>query len=115
MNNNNGREKLAWPQELWDRIDQAVHQETMRTEVASKFLPLYGPVGPALTVPSDTVEANGSSLGVDESATTSIVELLVEFALTPQQVEREMELKTATTLATRAANLLSRGKDVVLQ
>jgi uncharacterized linocin/CFP29 family protein len=115
MNNNNGREKLNWPEELWDRIDQAVHHETTRTEVASKFLPLYGPVGPALTVPSDTVETNGSSLGVDESATTSIVELLVEFALTPQQVDREMELKTATTLATRATNLLSRGKDVVLQ
>jgi len=36
---NNGRDKVHWSKEVWDRIDMAVHQETMRTKVASKFLP----------------------------------------------------------------------------
>jgi uncharacterized linocin/CFP29 family protein len=118
MNNNNGRELLDWSQEVWDRLDKQVHGESLRTEVASKFLPPVGPLGPITTVQSDTVEVNGgalgSGLGVDETAVTPLAELSVEFTLTSQQVEREAEWMTAGTLATRATNLLSQGKDVAL-
>ena len=111
---NLGREKLAWSQEIWNRIDQAVHDECERTKVAAKFIPLYGPVSPAqLTIPSDTI-ATAAPLSVEETATADIVELLVEFTMTQQQVEREEELMTAVTLATRAANLLSQGEDVLI-
>lgn len=111
----NGREKLTWGQDIWNRIDQAVHNECQRTKVASKFIPLYGPVSPGtLTMPSDTIGTNGKPLNVNEAATVSIIELQVEFTLTPQQVEREQELMTAVTLATRAANLLSQAEDIVL-
>lgn len=137
---NLGRDKLPWSQEIWDRIDQAVHEECKRTKIARKFLPLYGPVAPGeLTVPSDTivvdvVDAAGNrrtlaaqdapvpipseplsrTLIVEEARTTALVELLVEFTLTAQQVAREAELMTAVTLATRAANFLSQAEDVVL-
>jgi uncharacterized linocin/CFP29 family protein len=43
-----------------------------------------------------------------------LIELWVEFTLTPQQVDREEELMTAVTLATRAANLVSQAEDVAL-
>ncbi len=37
---NNGRDKVHWSKEVWDRIDLAVHQEAIRTKVAAKCLVL---------------------------------------------------------------------------
>jgi uncharacterized linocin/CFP29 family protein len=53
-------------------------------------------------------------LSVDETATTPLVEILADFKLTAQQVDREEELMTAVTLATRAANLLAQAEDVLI-
>jgi uncharacterized linocin/CFP29 family protein len=112
---NLGRDKLPWSQEIWNRIDQAVHAECQRTKIARKFLPLYGPVSSCeLTMPSDIVLRDGQTLAVDEAATVPLIELQVEFTLTSQQVECEAELMTAVTLATHAANLLAQAEDVVL-
>jgi uncharacterized linocin/CFP29 family protein len=114
-NMNLGREKLPWSQEIWNRIDQAVHDECQRTKIARRFLPMYGPVSPGeLIVNSDTVVREGQTLTVNEAATIPLIELLVEFTLTLQQVDREAELTTAVTLATRAANLLAQAEDVVI-
>jgi len=44
----------------------------------------------------------------------SLVELSVEFALTKQQYEDEERLGTASTLATRAANLLAQAEDLLI-
>ncbi|MBK1706057.1 encapsulin [Halochromatium glycolicum] len=108
----NGRDKLPWGDE-WTHIDQAVHDEADRIKIAAKFLPPYGPLPEALTVPSDTV-VPGGVLSVDEGATTPLVETWVEFTLTPQQVEREAEQMTAKTLAERATNLLCQAQDLLL-
>lgn len=110
------RKELPWNDETWNRIDRAVHDECKRTKIASKFLPLYGSVEAGqLTVPSDTViVGENKKLSVDEADTNRLVELVVEFALTRQQLEREAELGTAVTLATRAANLLSQAEDVII-
>jgi uncharacterized linocin/CFP29 family protein len=114
-NMNLGREKLPWSQEIWNRIDQAVHDECERTKIARKFIPLYGPVAPGeLIVIADTVVRDAQTLTVNESATIALVELQVEFTLTPQQVHREGELMTAVTLATRSANLLAQAEDVII-
>jgi uncharacterized linocin/CFP29 family protein len=125
---NNGRDKVHWSKEVWDRIDIAVHQEAMRTEVAS-FLPILPMHPKTMTVPADLVivpggadnrDNNTETLTVDEGATTRLIEIWVEFALTPQQVEHETgdpgELghSTAVTLATRAANILSQAKDLLI-
>ena len=115
-NMNFGREKLPWSQELWNRIDETVHTECKRTKVARKFLRLYGPIdGGQTTIHSDTVAIDGQqSLNVDETATTPLVEIVADFKLTAQQVDREEELMTAVTLAGRAANLISQGADVLI-
>jgi uncharacterized linocin/CFP29 family protein len=113
---NLGREKLPWSKDIWDRIDQAVHDECLRTKIARKFIPLYGPVSPGvLTVPSDSIRRDGkTTLLVNEGDTTPLVEILVEFTLTSAQVDREAELMTAVTLATRAANHLAQAEDILI-
>jgi uncharacterized linocin/CFP29 family protein len=55
---NLGRDKLSWAQELWDRVDAAVHDEMKRTLIARRFIPVV-PVAPdALTVAADTINVN---------------------------------------------------------
>ncbi len=107
-----GRERLDWGADIWKRIDDAVHDEFQRTSVAAKFIPLYGPVGDALTVPADKIDSE--TMTVNEVAVTALLELSVEFRLTRQQAAGEAQLSTALTLATRAANLLSLGEDVAI-
>jgi uncharacterized linocin/CFP29 family protein len=122
MNRNLGREELtAWSQDVWDGLDRAVHDEMQRICIARRFLPLV-PLDDALTVPADAMQASvpkartatASALAVDEAAVTPLIEVWVEFALTRQQVEKEPELRTAVTLATRAANLLAQGEDLLV-
>ncbi len=110
---NFGRDKLTWNQDIWNRIDQAVHDEAMRTKIAAKFIPLYMTASDALTVPSDTIlTSDPQTLTVGEGATFSLFEISVGFSLTQQQVENEGGLMTAVTLATRATNSLSQAEDI---
>jgi|GEM_PF-1662356 len=116
--NQRNRNQLPWDEEIWNKLDRAVHDECKRTKIAAKFLPIHVPPSPnQLTIPSDTVIVDGrgdQKLSVDEVAINPLLELVVEFKLTVQQVEREAELGTAVTLATRAANLISQGEDIAI-
>jgi uncharacterized linocin/CFP29 family protein len=110
-----GREKVPWTKEIWAQIDEAVHAECKRTEIAAACLPMYGPVAAmTTTVPSDTVLTAGGTLEVDETAVAPVVEIQSLFRMTRQQVEDEAERMTAVTLATRCANLLCQAKDVLI-
>jgi len=109
--NNHGTDQLDWKQEIWDRIDKAVHDEAAQTKVAAKFIPLR-PYPDATNVAADTI--NPETMTVDEGAVTPFIEISVEFALTEKQVAAEQDLHTAVTLATRAANLLSQGEDLLI-
>ena len=111
----NGREKLEWPQEVWDRIDEAVHAECQRVAIAAKCLPLVGPLLPmTTTVPADIIVVDDQILEVDETAVVPIAEIQRLFRMTRQQVEAEPERMTAVTLATRCANLLAQAQDVLI-
>ena len=122
-NTGNGRDKIHWSREVWERIDKAVHAEMMRTRICQKFLPIR-PVFPRTTsVPFDSIQppaGNDPTFSVDEGATTRLNEFWVEFSLTPQQVDHETgdlaELghSTAVTLATRAANILAQAEDLIV-
>jgi uncharacterized linocin/CFP29 family protein len=120
---NQGRDKVHWSQDVWDRIDRAVHDEVMRTRVAEQFLPIHLVIPQTTSVPADIIpprDATTQTLTVDEGVTTRLNETWVEFALTPQQVDQETgnisELghSTAVTLATRAANILAQAEDLVI-
>ncbi len=127
-----GREKVPWPKEVWDAMDLHVHEEIMRTSVGAKFLPHHRVHPKTTTVPGDTVtlptaptagstvpSSTPNPLTVDEGAFIRINESWTEFSLTAQQVHEAAEAKelthtTAVTLATRAANFLSRAQDMVI-
>jgi uncharacterized linocin/CFP29 family protein len=109
---NLGREALAWSPELWARLDQAVHTEVDRAGVAGKVLPLYRSMSDATTVSADVIDPR--TMSVRDDAVLPLVELSVEFSLTPQQVEREAELGTAVTLASRASNLIAQAEDLLV-
>ena len=118
-NDNNGRDRVGWAREFWDRIDRAVHDEMCRVGIGRQFLPLV-PAADATTVPADRIteiresESASAVLSVDEAAVTAVIEIWVEFALTKQQIQAEEALQTAVTLGTRAANLLIQGEDLLL-
>ncbi len=38
-----GQARLPWSEELWQRIDKTVRDETMKTKLASAFLPIQTP------------------------------------------------------------------------
>ena len=89
---NSGRQKLEqWrdrPQ-IWDRIDQAVHDEAQRIKIASKFIPLYGPLGSDVKqVPSDTIAPfqRNQPLEIIETDFTPMNEIWADFTLTQPQV-----------------------------
>jgi uncharacterized linocin/CFP29 family protein len=109
-----GRERISWSDDVWKRIDDAVHEEVQRTSVAAKFIPLHAPAPApdALNVQSDKVDP--STLTVNEAEIIPVVELGVEFRLTRQQIGNEADLATGVALATRAANLLAQAEDIVL-
>jgi uncharacterized linocin/CFP29 family protein len=113
--NNLGRDKLDWIPDIWNHIDQAVHDEAKRTKVAAQFLPLYPAEMDMMTVQSDAVNAQTVPLlTVNEEAVTPLIEIWTEFALTKQQYEKEEHLMTAVTLAINAVNKLSRAEDLLL-
>jgi uncharacterized linocin/CFP29 family protein len=130
-NNYLSRNKLeGWGQEIWNRIDQAVHDEMQRTRVAMKFIPMYAPVTPGtLTIPADRITSSqplevdqneadritsSQPLEVDQNEVEQMIQIQVQFRLTHEQVMREEELRTAVTLATRAANQLAQAEDVII-
>lgn len=109
-----GQDKLPWGGEIWQRIDRSVQAESMQTTSASAFLPRVVPMPGALTVDSDATLLDTPQLSINEAATLPLIEVWVEFALTPQQVEREMEINTACTLARRATNVLIQATDLLI-
>ncbi len=116
-----GRERVKWSEEVWERIDRAVHHEYHRTRVAARFLPHHRVHPHVTTVPQDQILStiNGSPFSlaatlagapqfllqaqvqpnpplmpnIDEAATTRLIEIWVEFSLTPQQMEQENTFK----------------------
>ncbi len=68
-----------------------------------------------MTATSDTIGVDDEDrLFIDEATVAPLIELWAEFALTPQQVEKEMELRSARTLAIRAANLVAKAQDIAI-
>jgi hypothetical protein len=58
---NQGREKLHWGKEVWDRLDHAVRAECERTRVAAKYLPHHRVSPETTSVPADIVTPTASN------------------------------------------------------
>ncbi|HTP20837.1 MAG TPA: family 1 encapsulin nanocompartment shell protein [Solirubrobacteraceae bacterium] len=112
MSVNVGRAALDWPQEQWDRLDRAVHDEATRSGVAATLIPLVGPFPDVLTVPADVISPG--RLAIDEGQITPLVELQAAFTLTQQQADGDPGSLTAITLAVRATSLIVLAEDLLI-
>ena len=126
---NRGKDQINWSDDVWKRIDTAVTDEMTRTRVGAKFLPLVHVPKKVTTVASDVVIVpnqgdTDQALRVDESQTTRVNEVWIEFLLTPPQVENEVSeemamsqgqsCSTGVTLGLRSGNSLALGEDTVI-
>jgi hypothetical protein len=115
-----GRKKLPWSKEIWERIDKAVEMEMKRVLIGRRFISQLKVSHKTLTVPTDAYALGASGFTVDEGASTRLITLYVPFSLTPQQIAqesadtRELGHSTAVTLATRAANALAQAEDLLI-
>ena len=117
MDNNLGHDKIPqWTADIWTSIDKAVGDEHKLTAVAAQFLTPPVPDGTMNgTVEADKVfTGDDGVLSIDESENRSIVEIAVQFRVRKAQVDNEAQMKTAESLATRAANLLARAEDLLI-
>lgn len=107
---------LAWADDVLKDVQDAVDREAQRIKIAAKFLPLPQNVitTGTTTVLSDIISQDDDSLKVDEGATTSLYQITVKFKLSDSQYADPGGPKTAITLATRAANLLSQAEDILI-
>jgi uncharacterized linocin/CFP29 family protein len=117
--------QVPWSEDIWQAIQRAVHDETMRVRVGAKFLP-HTHVAPQDTSVELGVVTNGPlpeesklTLTVDDGASIRLNEIWTEFALTTQQVHatgeaQDPEHTTAATLARRAAQYLALAQDIVI-
>lgn len=106
-----GREKFSWSQEIWNQIDQAVHDEAEATRVARKFLPLHGPLDPAAqTVQGQTINP-GPPLTITPGQQIVPFEIWMNFELNPQQIT---DTSVALALVRRAANQVARAEDILI-
>lgn len=108
-----GRDGI-WDQATWDEIDRAVRDEMERVRVVRKVFPVLRPSsGPAGT---NVIQAGQvtDQMTIREDQTKLLVEISVNFSLTPAQAETEREAGTARTLARLAAKLLALAEDSLL-
>lgn len=111
---NLGRDKLDWPAQVWQDIDQAVLEEAGRIRIAQKVFP-GSTDGNGQYVPDDAIVAGPAVrvLEIPEGRTKPYVELSVDLALTESQVENESTLHTGRTLARLAAKEIARAEDTL--
>ncbi|HEU0177614.1 MAG TPA: family 1 encapsulin nanocompartment shell protein [Blastocatellia bacterium] len=111
-NNNLKRNEVeSWKEtNIWDQIDQSVHDEVNRIRVAAKvFMPR--PMDNAISVPVDAVDIK--DLTINEN-TIPFVEISQSFSLTDTQIEKEVVLGTAVILARMAAKSVAMAEEIIL-
>lgn len=114
MGVNLGRDKLDWPNAIWQDIDRAVLEQAGRIRIAQKVFPASTD-GNGQYVPDDAVVQGPAVrfLKIPEGRTRPYVELSVDLALTESQVANEATLHTARTLAMLAAKELAQAEDTL--
>ncbi len=134
---NLGRDKLSWSKEIWNRIDQAVHDEVQRIRVAARVFPVR-PYPDATTIPSDNIIGLPASvvlgaaaapaararvaapvvpatpLTATEGDETPFMEISRTFALTENQCAQESSLRVAAMLSRFAATGVAMAEDMLI-
>jgi hypothetical protein len=114
MNGNNNlkrNEVSEWEgKNIWDQIDQAVHDEVARMRVAAQvFIP--SPMPNAINVLTDPVDLNTFTLGQNSRP---FLEISRTFSMNDNQVASEADLGTAVILARMAATAVIMAEEAYL-
>lgn len=118
----NASGQLPWTEEQWGLLRRAISEEAHRARVASRFLPLVGPVAPdeAIVLKQQlSTEKNTASYGaperlvVDETQKLNLVRTSIDIYLKSVEVN-DPSLTSAIMQCRRAANILSTLEDDIV-
>jgi len=112
--------ELNWSDAQWQKVKDAVTEAFGKANVASAFLPLYGPLsGSAETVRNERLQQDADAskpitLDTDHDAVNlKLVNLTVKVELSSEQVADET-LSNATLAFRRAANIIAQELDRIV-
>jgi uncharacterized linocin/CFP29 family protein len=106
--------ELPWTDEQWSRVCRAVTEEAQRTRVASKFLPIYGPIDSSeVAVPNIGLTTGPPRLEVNSRPDTLLATISVLVHVRTHEAA-DPELQAALTMFRRAANLIARTEDALM-
>jgi hypothetical protein len=80
--NNLGREKLDWSEEIWNQIDNEVHDQVNRIARVRKAITPKMTAADALTISSNPFQVKDRTLFSDEAGTERVYEIKSKFLLT---------------------------------
>jgi uncharacterized linocin/CFP29 family protein len=111
MNANNLNRDGLWTPDVWKDIDTAVLAEVGAIRIAQKVFPST-PMPGAANVPADIFRPQ--SMSISEGQTKAFIEISIEFQLTQSQVDNEITLHTARTLAKLSAKSIALAEDSLI-
>jgi len=103
-----------WSNQVWRRIQASIARETERIGIARKVLSRDEVGNTSLTVPENRFLFEKNAFSINEAPVTPLVEIWVDFGLSPQQVRDEASLGTARVLANHVAQFLTQAQDALV-
>jgi hypothetical protein len=97
-------DSLGWTPAIWERINQAVHDEIESSAIVRKIVRRH-PIESTVSVPGGIPKVVNNSLMMPEGDVIPVMETIVEFSMTRTQVQQELQMHTAATLAGLGGNL----------
>lgn len=109
---------LIWTEDQWQQVNTAVNNSFSKANVASTFLPLYGPLtgGTEVVRNEQVLEKDEGIIAIDkshESVNRRLVNLTVKVELTSEQVSEDA-LPNALLAFQRAGSILALEQDRVV-
>ena len=124
---------VPWTDEQWNRVCKAVSDEAQRVRLATKFLPVYGPVdakelavpnfwlqagnfappAPATVAVGGAAPANSTRLTVESLPLTLLATIAMNVHVRTHEAA-DPELGAVMTMFRRAANLIARTEDALM-
>lgn len=105
--------QVPWTEEQWARVNQAIQEEAQRARVATKFLPLYGPLPPDTDFVRKVEIPAGAPLTVKDTTTIELSTLQLKLHLRGAQLA-DPEMGSVLSAFRRAANIIARVEDAVV-
>jgi uncharacterized linocin/CFP29 family protein len=105
---------LKWTEAQWEKVQNAITEAFGKANVATSFLPCYGPLADSAEyVRDEHFSDTGATVTVSDDRTLKLFNLTVTVKLSSEQVAEE-SLSTALLAFRRAANTLAQVEDDIV-